>query len=285
MANVDPAGFLAERPKWVVAAISLVFLAAVGVADLLTGREVSLSVFYVAPIALTTWFVNKGTGVSFALLSALTWFLADDMGRPHVQPLVPYWNTLVRLGFYLVMVVILAKLKAAHEHERSLSREDPTTGIANPRAFFEWGAREFERARRFRHPVTVIYIDCDDFKLVNDLEGHAAGDEVLREVGQALQGAVRDVDLVARLGGDEFGALLPETDANGAQAAVHRIQDLLPGEMAKRGRPVTFSIGAATFAAGSGAMEAALREADALMYAAKTAGKNAARFAVFGETS
>lgn len=285
MADVDPATFFAERPKWVASAIAIVFLIAVGIADLLTGREVSLSVFYVAPIALTTWFVNRRTGVAFALLSALTWFLADDMGRPHVQPLVPYWNALVRLGFYLVTVVILAKLKAAHEHERSLSREDPTTGIANPRAFFEWGSREIERVRRFRHPVTVIYIDCDDFKLVNDREGHATGDEVLREVGQALHAAVRDVDFVARLGGDEFAVLLPETDANGAQAAVRRIQDLLSGKMASRGWPVTFSIGTATFAAGSDSMEAALREADTLMYAAKTAGKNAARFAVFGETS
>jgi diguanylate cyclase (GGDEF)-like protein len=207
------------------------------------------------------------------------------MGRPHVQPLVPYWNALVRLGFYLVTVVILAKLKAAHELERSLSREDPTTGIANPRAFFEWGSREIERVRRFRHPVTVIYIDCDDFKLVNDREGHATGDEVLREVGQALHAAVRDVDFVARLGGDEFAVLLPETDANGAQAAVRRIQDLLSGKMARRGWPVTFSIGAAIFASGSDSIETALREADTLMYAAKTAGKNAARFAVFGETS
>jgi len=282
---VDPFGFLAGRPRWVAAALAFVVLVTVGVADFLSGREVSLSVFYVAPIALATWFVNTRTGVSFAFLSALAWFLADDMARPHVQPLVPYWNTVVRLGFYLVMVVILGKLKVALQHERNLSRKDATTGIANARAFFEWGSRENERARRFQRPVTLLYVDCDDFKLVNDQEGHAAGDEVLREVGQALQEAVRDVDFVARLGGDEFAVLLPETDAAGAQAAVRRIQDRLSREMARRGRPVTISVGAATFATGSGSVEAALREADTLMYAAKTGGKNAARFAVFGENS
>jgi diguanylate cyclase (GGDEF)-like protein len=279
---VDGAGFFSRLPRWAVVVLALAFLATVGLADYVTGREVSLSVFYVAPIALSTWFVGKRVGLLFAVLSTVTWFIADDMGRPHTQPLVPYWNTAVRVGFYAVMVVILAKLKVALEHERNLSREDPTTEIANPRAFFEWGAKEVERARRFRRPITLLYVDCDDFKLVNDRDGHGVGDEVLREVAQAMQGAVRDVDFVARLGGDEFAVLLPETDPAGAQVAVGRLQEQLTREMARRGRPVTFSIGAATFSAGLSSLEEALREADRLMYSAKTCGKNAARFKVFG---
>lgn len=279
---MDLAAFLARRARWVTVATALAFLGTVGLMDYLTGRDVSLSVFYLAPIALTTWFVNKRTGALFALLSTVTWFLADDMGRPHVQPLVPYWNALVRVGFYLVTVVILARLKIALEHERNLSREDPTTGIANPRAFFEWASKEVERSRRFKRPVTLLYIDCDDFKAVNDSQGHAEGDQVLREIGQAVQGVVRDLDFVARVGGDEFVVLLAETDAAGAQVAVRRVQELLSREMAKSGRSITFSVGAATFAAGPRTVEEALREADSLMYSAKKSGKNTARFAVFG---
>lgn len=285
MDGVDLAGLFVRRPRWVTVGVALVSLVTVGLADYLTGRDVSLSIFYVAPIALATWFVGRRVGVFFALLSTLTWFLADDVGRPHIQPLVPYWNALVRLGFYVVVVVILAKLKVALEHERNLSREDPTTGIANPRAFFEWASREVERSRRFKRPVTLLYLDCDEFKTVNDRQGHVVGDEVLREVGQALQGAVRDLDFVARVGGDEFVVLLAETDAAGARVAVRRLQDLLSGEMARHSRSVTFSIGAATFVTGLGSVEEALREADSLMYSAKTSGKNAARFAVFGATS
>lgn len=279
---MDLAAFFSGRPRWAVLGVALAFLVTVGVADYVTGRDVNLSVFYVAPIALSTWFVSRQAGLLFAVLSTLTWFLADDMGRPHDQPLVPYWNAAVRVGFYAVMVVILAKLRVALAHERNLSREDPTTEIANPRALFEWGAKEVERARRFRRPVTLLYIDCDDFKLVNDQDGHAAGDEVLREVAQALQGAVRDVDFVARVGGDEFAVLLSETDSAGAQVAVGRLQERLSKEMARRGRPVTFSVGAATFSAGLSSLEEALREADRLMYSAKTCGKNAAQFKVFG---
>jgi diguanylate cyclase (GGDEF)-like protein len=279
---MDFAGFFARRARWVTVAIAVVFLGTVGLVDYVTGRDVSLSVFYMAPIALTTWFVNRRTGAVFALLSTFTWFIADDMGRPHIQPLVPYWNTIVRLGFYLVMVVILAKLKLTLEHERNLSREDPTTGIANPRAFFEWASREVERSRRFNRPVTLLYIDCDDFKSINDNHGHATGDDVLREVGQAMQRVVRDIDFVARVGGDEFVVLLAETDAAGAHVAVRRLQELLSREMAGRGRSVTFSVGAATFAGGPTTVEEAIREADSLMYSAKTSGKNTAKFAVFG---
>jgi diguanylate cyclase (GGDEF)-like protein len=282
MAAVDFGGLVAGRPRWALLSVALAFLVAVGLADYVTGRDVSLSVFYVAPIALTTWFVSRRTGLLFAFLSTVTWFLADDMGRPHAQPLVPYWNAMVRMGFYCVMVVILAKLKVALEHERNLSREDPTTEIANPRAFFEWGATEVERARRFKRPITVLCIDCDDFKAVNDQFGHATGDEVLREVARALRGAVRDVDFVARVGGDEFAVLLPETDSAGAGVAVGRLQEQLSRAMARCGRPVTFSVGAATFSTGLGSLEEALTEADRLMYSAKTGGKNAARFKVFG---
>jgi diguanylate cyclase (GGDEF)-like protein len=279
---MDLAAFFSGRPRWAVLGVALAFLVTVGVADYVTGRDVNLSVFYVAPIALSTWFVSRQAGLLFAVLSTLTWFLADDMGRPHDQPLVPYWNAAVRVGFYAVMVVILAKLRVALAHERNLSREDPTTGIANPRAFFEWGATEVERARRFRRPITVLYIDCDDFKGVNDQFGHATGDEVLREVAQALRGAVRDVDFVARVGGDEFAVLLPETDAAGAEVAVSRLVELLSRGMARCGRSVTFSVGAATFASGLGSLEEAIREADRLMYAAKAGGKNAAKFKTLG---
>jgi diguanylate cyclase (GGDEF)-like protein len=279
---VDLAGLFAARPRWVTVGVALVFLVTLGWADWVTGRDVSLSVFYVAPIALTTWFVNKRTGAFFAFLSTVTWFLADDMGRPDVRPLVPYWNAFVRFGFYFVIVVILAKFKLTLAHERNLSREDPTTGLANPRAFFEWASKEVERSRRFKRPVTLLYIDCDDFKVVNDNHGHAVGDDVLRAAAQAMKVGVRDLDFVARLGGDEFVVLLTETDAAGAKVAVRRLQELLSREMARSDRSVTFSVGAATFASGPSTVEEAIREADHLMYSAKTSGKNAARFAVYG---
>jgi diguanylate cyclase (GGDEF)-like protein len=282
---VDLTSLFAARSRSFTVGVALAFLAGTGLADWLTGRDISLSVFYLAPIALTTWFVNKRAGLLFAFLSALTWFLADDMGRPHVQPLVPYWNAFVRVGFYVVVVVILAKLKVALQRERSLSREDATTGVANARAFLDWASKEVERSRRFPRPITLLYLDCDDFKAVNDKRGHGIGDEVLRAAAQAMQGAVREVDFVARMGGDEFVVLLTETDAAGAEVAARRLRESLREAMAERGWPVTFSVGVATFSAGMDSVEAALREADELMYRAKRGGKNRAAFGVFQEAT
>ncbi len=234
---------------------------------------------------LVAWVVGKRAGTLFALLGALVWILVDALsGHPKAYTLVRFWNALVLAGYFVITVIILAKLKVALENERNLSRSDPVTGVPNTRAFYEWSTKEVERARRYHRPITFVYVDCDDFKVVNDQHGHAGGDAVLREVARALQELVRDLDLVARVGGDEFVVVLTETDRAGAEVAVGRLREGLLGAMARRGWPVTFSIGVASFMAGVTSGEDALRKADDLMYFAKRRGKNTVEFATFGDS-
>src|SRR5690606_7240102 len=97
-----------------------------------------------------------------------------------------------------------------------LSLTDDLTGLHNRRAFEERLADEVARARRTNRPLSVLMVDLDDFKLVNDVHSHAAGDAVLRATAQAMLACVRDVDTCARIGGEEFIVLLPETDLAGA---------------------------------------------------------------------
>jgi diguanylate cyclase (GGDEF)-like protein len=276
---------IAGREKPVALTVAFLLLATVATLDYVTGWEVSLTIFYVPPIALVAWFVGRRAGILFALLGGAAWTLHEfASGPPHTNPLFVYWNAAMLVCFFVMTVIILAKLKVALEHERNLSREDPVTGVANTRAFYEWSAEEIERARRYHRPITFVYVDCDDFKVVNDQHGHAAGDEVLREVARALRDVVRDLDLVARVGGDEFAVVLTETDRAGAQVAVGRVREGLLGVMARRGWPVTFSLGVASFMAGVTSVEDALRKADDLMYIAKRGGKNAVEFATFGHS-
>jgi diguanylate cyclase (GGDEF)-like protein len=276
---------IAGREKPVALTVAFLLLATVATLDYVTGWEVSLTIFYLPPIVLAAWVLGKRAGILFALLGALVWVLVDALsGHPKAYTLVRFWNALVLAGYFVITVIILAKLKVALEHERNLSREDPVTGVANTRAFYEWSAREVDRARRYHRPITFVYVDCDDFKVVNDQHGHAAGDEVLREVARALRDVVRDLDLVARVGGDEFAVVLTETDRAGAQVAVGRVREGLLGVMARRGWPLTFSLGVASFMAGVTSVEDALRKADDLMYIAKRGGKNTVEFATFGHS-
>jgi diguanylate cyclase (GGDEF)-like protein len=166
------------------------------------------------------------------------------------------------------------------EREGRLARTDEVTHIANRRAFEEAADRELERARRQGRPVTLAYLDVDDFKRLNDRYGHAAGDEVLERVGAALRCGTRRIDTAARLGGDEFGLILPDTSEVAARALLERLRASVGTASAGRGGPVTLSIGAVTFEAAPASVPEMVARADAAMYAAKRAGKGWIRIEV-----
>ena len=155
-----------------------------------------------------------------------------------------------------------AQVAARTRALEQLSRTDPLTGLRNRRAFLEELGREVSRARRQRRPLAALYVDVNDFKRLNDREGHARGDEALAAVASTLAGALRGVDVTARLGGDEFCVLLPDTDGERALQVAERLRELV-----RVGCPVTISIGTATFEDRDATEpEALLRRADAEMY-------------------
>lgn len=108
------------------------------------------------------------------------------------------------------------RLEKAVHRLQTLSVTDPLTGLKNHGFFFDRLGEELERARRYERPLAVIIADIDDFKAINDMYGHAVGDRVLRSLGEAFRGRLREVDVACRIGGEEFGFALPETDETGA---------------------------------------------------------------------
>jgi diguanylate cyclase (GGDEF)-like protein len=112
-----------------------------------------------------------------------------------------------------LVTVLASRLRRALDRERTLARTDFLTGIANRTAFHEMVGREIERQRRYRRPFGLAYIDCDNFKAVNDSLGHHAGDDLLRSIGAVLGAGLRRTDVVARLGGDEFAVGWQREDA------------------------------------------------------------------------
>jgi len=154
---------------------------------------------------------------------------------------------------------------------------DELTGVQNFRYLDQRLAEELQRARRHGYPLSVVYIDLDNFKLVNDTYGHEAGNMVLRRVSQALRANIRGEDFVGRLGGDEFLVVLPQTDASGALIAAERIRNKLaalgllgPGD--ERIDFVGFSMGVASYPAQGDTRDDLIRAADEAMYRAKRAG-------------
>jgi diguanylate cyclase (GGDEF)-like protein/PAS domain S-box-containing protein len=167
------------------------------------------------------------------------------------------------------------KLQDALEREKSLSRIDFLTKISNRRAFYETVDTEAYRSRRYNRPMTLIYIDVDNFKHVNDSLGHHVGDELLAGVAATIQERIRQSDMVARLGGDEFGVLLPETPEDAAAIVVKKIHGALRQVVQRKQWPVTFSIGMITFVNPLQSVDDMIKGVDDMMYEVKRGSKDA----------
>jgi diguanylate cyclase (GGDEF)-like protein len=175
----------------------------------------------------------------------------------------------------------LAELSRLKEQLRYQAYHDPLTGLANRSLFLERVTSRIENPS-LTHDAVVLFLDLDDFKIVNDTQGHAAGDQLLSQVGDRLTGTLREEDVVARLGGDEFGVLLnAERDVQDSLVVANRIIDTLQANFQIQGQEVKIgaSIGLAVARLGTETADELLRNADVAMYTAKASGKN--RVAVF----
>jgi diguanylate cyclase (GGDEF)-like protein len=168
---------------------------------------------------------------------------------------------------------------AMHERITRMAVTDELTGLANRRRFMELLRQEVQRARRYSRPLTLLMIDLDRLKQINDSSGHAAGDAMLRGVADSIRTSVRATDYAARLGGDEFAALLPETDRQDAltiaeriRANVEKFSTLINAVVIQS----TVSIGLVSRAAGEVTdLPSFIHQADDALYRAKAGGRNA----------
>ena len=170
-----------------------------------------------------------------------------------------------------------AKLRAEVERLRALALTDGLTGLPNRRHLDDQLANEVLRAARFQQPLSVLVIDVDDFKRVNDTWGHKKGDEVLAWVGDFLRSQLRACDVACRTGGDEFVVLLPGTGRDGAESLANRIRETLATMRRETGlgnHPVKMSIGHASLGPGTGDAQSLLAAADRAMYQVKARGKH-----------
>jgi diguanylate cyclase (GGDEF)-like protein/PAS domain S-box-containing protein len=171
----------------------------------------------------------------------------------------------------------ITERKHLEEQLRELAAVDELTGLANRRSFMESGRQEIERARRYGQPLSLLMIDADHFKIVNDMHGHAVGDETLRQLARMIRETVREVDIPGRLGGEEFAVLLPNTDLDSAAAFAERLRQTIERgsmELGEQIPPITVSIGVTAYHSTLSSFDELLRIADDALYRAKANGRN-----------
>ncbi|GAB4578643.1 MAG: hypothetical protein Fur0022_13790 [Anaerolineales bacterium] len=273
--------FFTQQSKPAVWGFLASLVLVLGILDYLTGFELSFSLFYILPVSVAAWTLSARGGYLVGMASALTWGVANLVaGQAYSSPVILVWNVLMRLGFFSFITFLLAELHEALAFERTLARTDALTGILNRRAFMEMLKVEIERIKRHQRPATLLYVDIDNFKTINDQHGHQAGDQLLEMVAQTILKNIRAIDTVARLGGDEFVVLLPETGETGAKTIAPRLRWHLLSEMEKGQWPITFSLGALTFRTPPEDIQVLIRQADQLMYKVKNESKDGISYAV-----
>ena len=273
---------LARGTPGLILALAVSGVAAVGYVDFLTGFEVSLSLFYLGPIAIAAWYVGRWPGIGIAALACISWYIADARHQ-YSHPSIPIWNAMVRLEVFLVFALLLTALRDHVLKERQLARTDSLTQLFGQRTFLERLEHDLALAQRRNSAISLVYIDLDDFKTVNDTYGHGEGDQVLRTTGRVLRQAVRRTDTAARLGGDEFALILPDTNSDGAHEVIRNLRKLLEEAFLATGFKVTCSIGVVTYLDATLSPERVIAVADELMYQVKRGGKASVAYRVVGE--
>ena len=188
----------------------------------------------------------------------------------------PFFELQRALGRQATQTLVRVRLQRQLSH---LALHDQLTGLANRQLLQESIRAAIDDAESTRHPLSLVFIDVDGFKSVNDQLGHAAGDSVLRDVAERLRGAIRGGDILGRLGGDEFVVICPQADAKAAVAIAERLRDQSRQQIDAVPVPleVSVSIGVATYCPDleeRPSNDQLLRRADTAMYRAKGTGKD-----------
>lgn len=251
------------------------------------GEQYILSIFYLIPISICAWYTDYKMIIFIILMSTLATFYDSEWisGDIVTETLAAIWRTFLHLILFSAIGFLTLKLKRQHQLLDRLSHTDFLTGLFNSRAFYQAAHHEIEQFALQHHSFSIVYIDLDNFKWVNDHLGHERGDQLLQEIAQIMQACIRDSDILARLGGDEFALLLPNTNTGTAQEVLERIRYRFTLQMSAYQYPVTFSVGIVVCLYPPESITAVLEQADQLMCQVKNDKKNAVACQVFSGTA
>jgi diguanylate cyclase (GGDEF)-like protein len=257
-----------------------------------------ISAGFVLPIIATGVIIGGNTSFFYAGAASLTVILGWLRTRA-LAGAVPHLYELASGSIFILSQVVAHQSLAAmffsmsrynqqtferlRQQAEQLTHQaltDPLTGLANRRHLIEQLRREFTRARRYQRPLSLIYLDLDGFKSINDRFGHLFGDEILKKAALAMRAVLRSADQLARIGGDEFAVLLPETTLEGSRNVTRKLRKALNSFSQHLGPMIpvlTFCAGVAQLREEDESIDALLARADEAQYRAKDAGTGETR--------
>lgn len=264
-----------------LAALMLCLQLLIFYADYLTGPLVPFSHFYIIPIVTAAFFLGSYWAYFIALLASTSELMVFK------QLLVSFNLGPVILDFasntviFFTIAFLSRQLSVLLATLEQLASEDTLTKANCGRYFYDAGNAEMARSFRYKHPLTLAFIDLDNFKEVNDTQGHQKGDELLILIASAIKSDLREGDLLGRLGGDEFAILLVRVDQDQAKIIIGRMTENLLNSIAPYNTKVTFSIGVATYMADKQSnIDELIIIADSAMYFIKKTTKNSIHYVI-----
>jgi len=279
------ANFYKRESRWKIALETWVMISFITWVLWLTGGLSSpLLNTYLLPVITSALTLGKLTTLGqVALIAACQLWLGGSLHLDSLLSLAFLGGFAAQLAPVLLVAYIVtmfsADIRYGMNHARLLSETDELTGLLNMRGYAIVASRLFGQATRYNRPASLLMIDADGFKSVNDTHGHQVGDQVLRRIARIIQTELRTTDVLARYGGDEFIALLPETPTKEALEVAERIRvAVAESPLVTDGSRVisSVSIGAAGFPDDGASLDAIVARADRAMYQAKNSGRDKA---------
>lgn len=234
--------------------------------------DITLLLPYIILVSFTTLFIGNKTGLFFSILTLLMWF-SSKTNLFTTLSLIIYINLMIKSIFVFLQYLLIIYIKKLYFKVEALSLLDELTGLNNRRGFFHLTQYEIIKKKRTKEIISLLFIDIDNFKKINDMKGHKEGDKVLKELSEVIKKTTRTLDISARVGGDEFCVFLPNVDQNIIKKIAKRIIEGFDGSSIRNQWPTSLSIGGFT-AKNNIELEELIKRSDDLMYKAKKGGKN-----------
>lgn len=253
---------------------SITLLLAISGLDAWLNFEPTIQVLYVLPIWFATRLAGQRTGwllVACSVFAAVFLHSILDVGSHASQPWACATIHAATLG---VVMYAIGRLEEAQDRTRIEAMQDPLTGLLNRRALLESGSGALSRASSTHESLVAVVVDCDDFKMINDKFGHAAGDHVLQMLARVLESETRKTDLISRTGGDEFVLIMPGLSEEEASHAMQRVQAEFSRRIRDAGYVGSLSVGLAQLGDEQFSIDELMRQADAEMYTDKARKKS-----------